>query len=136
MCWLFHSAREIITIFNMILRLWLLSPFSYKMPLANTNKQIHHFLFLFFFILYMFIVCLMSPLHFLAYQLNSHVFYECKLKENYKWCLYNTMAPTYACPKVKPQGLYEPRHEKTGLRCFRPGPTLTSLYNRTRWLEA
>ena len=30
----------------------------------------------------------------------------------------------------------EPRHEKTGLRDFRPGPTLTRLYNHTRWLEA
>ena len=29
----------------------------------------------------------------------------------------------------------EPR-EKIGLRGFRPGPTLTGLYNRIRWLEA
>ena len=31
---------------------------------------------------------------------------------------------------------HEPRCEKTGLRGFRPGPTLTGLYNHTRWLEA
>ena len=30
----------------------------------------------------------------------------------------------------------EPRHEKTGLRGFRPGPTQTRLYSHTRWLEA
>ena len=32
--------------------------------------------------------------------------------------------------------LFEPRCEKTGLRGFRPGPTLTGLYNHRRWLEA
>ena len=31
---------------------------------------------------------------------------------------------------------FEPRCEKTGLRGFRPGPTLTGLYYRIRWLEA
>ena len=34
------------------------------------------------------------------------------------------------------QRLDEPRCEKTDLRGFRPGPTLTGLYNRIRWLEA
>ena len=33
-------------------------------------------------------------------------------------------------------GLNEPRSEKTSLRSFRPGPTLTGLYNRIRYLEA
>ena len=27
---------------------------------------------------------------------------------------------------------YEPRYEKTGLQGFRPGPTLTGLYNHRR----
>ena len=31
---------------------------------------------------------------------------------------------------------YEPRCEKTGLRGFRPGPTLINLYSHRRWLEA
>ena len=31
---------------------------------------------------------------------------------------------------------YEPRCEKTGLRDFRPGPTLTRLYSYRRWLES
>ena len=30
----------------------------------------------------------------------------------------------------------EPRCEKTGLWCFRPGPTQTRLYSHRRWLEA
>ena len=30
----------------------------------------------------------------------------------------------------------EPRHEKTCLRCFRPGPTQTRLYSHRRWLDA
>ena len=32
--------------------------------------------------------------------------------------------------------IYEPRSVKTGLRCFRPGPTQTRLYSHRRWLEA
>ena len=31
---------------------------------------------------------------------------------------------------------YEPRHKKTGLWGFRPGPTQTGLYSDRRWLEA
>ena len=31
---------------------------------------------------------------------------------------------------------YHPRREKTGLRGFRPGLTLTRLYNGIKWLEA
>ena len=31
---------------------------------------------------------------------------------------------------------YEPRLEKTGLRCFGLGPTQTGLYSHRRWLEA
>ena len=31
---------------------------------------------------------------------------------------------------------YEPRHEKTGLSGFLPGPTLTGLYGHKTWLEA
>ena len=34
------------------------------------------------------------------------------------------------------QSIYEPRCEKTGLRCFRPGLTQTGLYSHRRWLEA
>ena len=34
------------------------------------------------------------------------------------------------------QARFEPRCEKTGLRGFRPGPTLTGLCNHRRWLEA
>ena len=37
---------------------------------------------------------------------------------------------------LAPQGVFEPRCEKTGLRGFRPGPTQTRLYNHRRWLEA
>ena len=33
------------------------------------------------------------------------------------------------------QELYEPRCEKTSLRGFRPGPTLTGLYSHRRLLE-
>ena len=29
-----------------------------------------------------------------------------------------------------------PRHEKTCLRSFQPGPTQTGIYNLKRWLEA
>ena len=32
--------------------------------------------------------------------------------------------------------LYMPRHEKTGLRGFRPGLTQTRMYSHIRWLEA
>ena len=38
--------------------------------------------------------------------------------------------------KALSQMKIEPRCEKTGLRGFRPGPTLTGLCNHTRWLEA
>ena len=31
--------------------------------------------------------------------------------------------------------IYEPRSEKTGLRCFRPGPTQTGMYSHTRRQE-
>lgn len=31
--------------------------------------------------------------------------------------------------------LYEPRHDKTCLRGFRPGSAQTGLYNHRRWLE-
>ena len=31
--------------------------------------------------------------------------------------------------------IFEPRHEKTGLRGFRPGPTQTELYSHRRGLE-
>ena len=31
---------------------------------------------------------------------------------------------------------FEPRCEKTCLRCFRPGPTQTGLYSHRKWLEA
>ena len=30
----------------------------------------------------------------------------------------------------------EPHYEKTGLRGFRPGQTLTGLYRHRRWLES
>ena len=30
----------------------------------------------------------------------------------------------------------EPRHEKTCIRGFQPGPTYTRLYSKMRWLEA
>ena len=33
------------------------------------------------------------------------------------------------------QATFEPRSEKTGFRGFRPGPTLTRLYNHKRLLE-
>ena len=33
-------------------------------------------------------------------------------------------------------GTFEPHHEKTCLRGFRPGPTQTRLYSHRRWLEA
>ena len=32
--------------------------------------------------------------------------------------------------------LNEPRHEKTGLRGFRPGPTQTGMYSHRKRLEA
>ena len=38
--------------------------------------------------------------------------------------------------KNTPYHIYEPRYEKTGLRGFRPGPTLNGLYIHKRWLEA
>ena len=40
------------------------------------------------------------------------------------------------CVFTRAYRLIEPRHEKTGLRGFRPGPTQTSLYSHRRWLEA
>ena len=33
-----------------------------------------------------------------------------------------------------PKPIFEPRCEKTGLRCFPPGPTQTRLHNHRRWL--
>ena len=38
--------------------------------------------------------------------------------------------------KNTPYYIYEPRIEKTSIRGFRPGPTLTGLYIHNRWLEA
>ena len=34
------------------------------------------------------------------------------------------------------QELYEPRHKKTCLLGFQPGPAQTELYSLKRWLEA
>ena len=43
-------------------------------------------------------------------------------------CLRNNMGAS----GLSAPGLYEPRHEKAGLRGFRPDPTLTRLYNHRR----
>ena len=55
-------------------------------------------------------------------QRGSNSFY-------FQWICFLAISPCQI------RGLNEPRHEKTGLRGFRPGPTQTGLYSHRSWLE-
>ena len=55
-------------------------------------------------------------------QLTLNVYIKMKL-----YLLFALFSPCF---------MYAPLCEKTGLRCFRPGPTPTGLYGHRRWLEA
>ena len=72
---------------------------------------------------------------FVVFMTNSYNIFTSSISLGFIPSIFsNVVIPAFtrALDRAGPEGKYEPRSEKTGLRGFRPGPTQTGLYSHRK----